>query len=694
VEPDSRPRMRARLTVAIEWLPRLVARVPATVHTKLLVGFLVIAVLLIALGAVGLQVLSRVNRQAEDLVRRHERIAAYRQFQHDTSLPPSWSWNERTLDATVRHLNQFGYQLDQLQFAATDDAELLARVRETYDQFITVVGQVIELIHAGNVAEGRKLQVTRASPLADDLERLTNDLVNKAEVDLVASIDASGVAYMTSQWVVIAFAVGSIGLALVLGYAISWSLIGPVELMATRLGRVAAGDFSQRLEVPNRDELGVLALQFNQMTAQLEASYAALEDKTRALGEAVEELQALGEVSRAVSSTLDLETVLDTIVARSVQLSSTAGGAIYEYDEASQEFHLRATHRMDDELVEVLRAAPIRLGEGATGRAAAIRAPVQITDIRDDREYGVSRVRAVFERHGYRAVLAVPLFLEQRVLGALAVWRREPGTFTPDVVNLLQQFATQSALALQNARLFRELADKSRELEVASRHKSEFLANMSHELRTPLNAIIGFSEVLVERMFGELNDKQEEYLRDIYASGTHLLSLINDILDLSKVEAGRMELELSAVRLPRVIDDALILVRERAMRRGITLRASIDDGLGEVRADERKIKQVVLNLLSNAIKFTPEGGRVEVRTVAVDGGAEVSVADTGVGIAPEDLDAVFEEFRQVGASTAKHEGTGLGLALCRRFIELHGGRIRVTSQVGVGSTFTFTLPGG
>src|SRR5213594_3317353 len=215
---------------------------------------------------------------------------------------------------------------------------------------------------------------------------------------------------------------------------------------------------------------------------------------------------------------------------------------------------------------------------------------------------------------------------------------------------------------------------------------------MSHELRTPLNAIIGFSEVLTDRMFGELNEKQEEYLKDIYASGTHLLSLINDILDLSKIEAGRMELELTDFHLPTALDNALTLVRERAGRRSITLQMSVDERLGEVQADERKIRQVVLNLLSNAIKFTPEGGRIEVRAAPRDAFVEVSVSDTGVGIAPEDQEAVFEEFRQVGTAAKKVEGTGLGLTLCRKFVELHGGRIWVRSQVGVGSTFTFTIP--
>jgi len=250
----------------------------------------------------------------------------------------------------------------------------------------------------------------------------------------------------------------------------------------------------------------------------------------------------------------------------------------------------------------------------------------------------------------------------------------------------------QKRIAQELDRLFKELQDKSRQLEAASRHKSEFVANMSHELRTPLNAIIGFSEVLSERMFGELNDKQAEYLKDIHASGQHLLSLINDILDLSKIEAGRMELELADFDLPSAIDNALILVRERASRRGIALGHSIDERLGSIRGDERKVRQVLLNLLSNALKFTPEGGRIDASSRLQDGAAEVAVTDTGVGIAPEDQEAVFEEFRQVGTADKKVEGTGLGLALSRKFIELHGGRIWVESEVGKGSTFRFTLP--
>jgi len=417
-----------------------------------------------------------------------------------------------------------------------------------------------------------------------------------------------------------------------------------------------------------------------------------LDERTNELTRSVGELKALGEVGQAVSSTLDLETVLTSIVSHAVQLSGTDGGAIYEYDEPSEEFLLRATDHMEEELINALRANPPRLGDGVVGRAAASREPVQVPNILEERAYA-PRMREMLERFGFRASLAVPLLREDRIIGGLVVRRKSTGEFRPEVIDLLKTFATQSVLAIQNARLFREIEDKSREIEAANQHKSEFLANMSHELRTPLNAIIGFSEVLGERLFGELNDKQAEYTDDILSSGRHLLSLINEILDLSKVEAGRMELELAAFDLPLAIDNARTFVRERATKHGITLDVTVDDRLGDFVGDERKIKQILLNLLSNAVKFTPEGGRIEMKARQADGSVEISVSDTGIGIAPEDQPKIFEEFRQVGADYAhKSEGTGLGLTLAKKFVELHGGRIWVESEVGKGSAFTFSLP--
>ncbi len=272
-----------------------------------------------------------------------------------------------------------------------------------------------------------------------------------------------------------------------------------------------------------------------------------VEARTAQLAQSVDELKALGEVGQAVSSTLDLPTVLSTIVTRATELTGMDGGAIYEYDDASGAFHLHTADGLSDEAVELLRSAPIRSGEGALGRLAISAEPVQILDILDESAYQ-SRVREILIRQGYRSLLAVPLLREDKLLGGLVVNRSSAGEFDTRTITLLQTFATQSALAIQNARLFREIEATSRELETASRHKSEFLANMSHELRTPLNAIIGFSEVLAERMFGELNDKQSEYVTDIVESGRHLLALINDILDLSKIEAGRLELDIERIR--------------------------------------------------------------------------------------------------------------------------------------------------
>jgi signal transduction histidine kinase len=453
------------------------------------------------------------------------------------------------------------------------------------------------------------------------------------------------------------------------------------------VGRTAVGPFSNA-------QIDLLKIFADQAVIAIEnvRLFKELEARTRDLARSVDELKALGEVGRAVSSTLDLETVLTTIVSRANHLSGTDAGAIYEYDEATGLFHLRATQNFPDDVVEALRAMPLHRNEGAIGRLAITREPVQIADIAVEGAYQ-SRAREMLLRTGYRALLAVPMLREDHIIGGLVVNRTAPGEFSAEVVELLKTFATQSAMALQNARLFQEVEEKSRQLEVANRHKSEFLANMSHELRTPLNAIIGFSEVLVERMFGELNEKQDEYLRDIFSSGRHLLSLINDILDLSKIEAGKMELELGTFDLPAAIENALTLVKGRAANHAITLHLEVDRRLGECVGDERKLKQVLVNLVANAVKFTPEGGRVEVRAAPANGGVEFAVSDTGIGIAPEDQEAIFEEFRQVGTDYAKkREGTGLGLTLTKRIVELHGGRIWVKSQLGQGSTFAFMLP--
>jgi signal transduction histidine kinase len=417
-----------------------------------------------------------------------------------------------------------------------------------------------------------------------------------------------------------------------------------------------------------------------------------LEARNSALTESLEQQTATSEILRVISSSpTDAQPVFDAIAANAAHLCSANDAQLL---------------RVEGEILRLVAAFGVsampsvrRLTRGhLVGRAVIDRKTIHVRDLEQAlAEYPESTAA----QYGVQSALAVPLLRDGVALGVIRISRTEIQPFTDKQIVLLQTFADQAVIAIENVRLFKELeasnqeiAEKSRQVEVASQHKSEFLANMSHELRTPLNAVIGFSEVLTDRMFGELNEKQEEYLKDIHASGIHLLSLINDILDLSKVEAGRMELELTDFHLPTALDNALMLVRERAGRRSLALQMSVDERLGQIRADERKIRQVVLNLLSNAIKFTPEGGRIEVAAVSKDESVEVSVSDTGVGIAPEDQQAVFEEFRQVGTAEKKAEGTGLGLTLCRKFIELHGGRIWVKSQVGVGSTFTFTIPAG
>src|SRR5262245_3443676 len=339
----------------------LVSRLPAARQRKLRAAFLAIALLLIIVGAVGLQALSAVHQRAEELVKLQRKIEAYRLVQHDTTTQlysvasALLSADERTLSSTLRQLNQFGYDVDRLQFVAKDEVELLGRFRQDYDQFIAVVTRAVELIHAGRAAEARDVQAAEATPLADRLERLTNQLVNKAEADMVAGIEASTEEYANAQLVVVAFALASIALALGLGYVISWSIVRPVKEIEARLEQLSAGDFTQRVHVTNRDELGSLAANVNKMCEELGRLYQQIEARTRELTQSVEELRALGEVSRAVNSTLDLDTVLTTIVAKATQLSSTEAGTIYVFDEAPKEFRLRATYGMDETIITAIR---------------------------------------------------------------------------------------------------------------------------------------------------------------------------------------------------------------------------------------------------------------------------------------------------------------------------------------------------
>jgi len=487
-----------------------VSRLPWRVQTKLLAAFLAIVALLIALGAVGLYTLSGVNQRTEELIRSERKIAAYRQVQHDTTSQlysvsaALLVSDERTLDSALRQLNQFGYDLERLQFVAKDEIKLLGKVREEYDRFIAVVTRVVELIRGGHVEAAREAQLKEARPLANRLERLTNELVNKAEADVVAGIEASGEAYRTSQMIVIAFVLGAIALALILGRTISWSLIGPIREIDTRLDEIAAGDFTQRVKVGNRDELGALAANVNRTSEQL--------------------------------------------------------GDLY------------------------------------------------------------------------------------------------------------------------------------RQLELASEHKSAFLASMSHELRTPLNAIIGYSEMLHETAQDE---GQEEFLPDLVKirdAGRHLLGLINDILDLSKIEAGKMELYFEEVDLAGLVEEVRAIVEPLVAANGNRLDIACPTALGDFRTDRTKLKQSLLNLLGNAGKFTHQGRvRLEVRPAL--GETSFIVSDTGIGMTEEQQGRLFQAFSQADSSTTRqYGGTGLGLAITKHFCEMLGGNISVESSPGHGSTFTITLP--
>jgi signal transduction histidine kinase/CheY-like chemotaxis protein len=417
----------------------------------------------------------------------------------------------------------------------------------------------------------------------------------------------------------------------------------------------------------------------------------ALESRTGELGRKVTQLEALGAVGQAVSSSLNLTEVLNAIITQAVRLSGSDGGSIYEFDEDAREFRVETVCGTSPEAFDALRRARIGVDDTFIGQAATLGRPLELTDLHDA---PLDPHLSVLAESGWRSLVAVPMLREGRIIGAMVIRRHTPGRIPQEIYDLLETFASQSALALINAQLYRQLERQSAALEVASQHKSEFVASMSHELRTPLNAIIGFSEVLLERMFGELNERQDDYLRDIWSSGKHLLELLNDILDLSKIEAGQMVLNRSEFVVRESLEYCLSMVRERALNQRILLSLEVDPEVGLLDADRLRFRQVVLNLLSNAVKFTPEGGRVDVRASIRGQDLVVLVADTGVGVSAEDRERIFDSFQQGTRMSGQVEGTGLGLTLSKRILELHGGRIWVKSGAGKGSTFGFAMPAG
>jgi len=506
--------------------------------------------------------------------------------------------------------------------------------------------------------------------------------VAEAYAPLYASIERSGVLLL-----------GALGLAFLTGLFLARRMVGPIQALRIGAARIGSGDLGQRISIKTGDELEALADQFNEMGSRLQESYADLENKvalrTRELAQSVEELRALGEVSQAVNSTLDLSAVLSTIVAKAVQLSETEAGAIYVYDDVQQQFQLRATHGMSHELIEAIASRQPDLGDTTIGEAAERRKPIQIANLSAEPQ---SPLLDIILAAGFRALLVMPLLRPDRVLGALVVRRREAGVFPKATVDLLQTFAAQSVLAIQNARLFTEIEDKGRQLEVASQHKSQFLANMSHELRTPLNAILGYSELMLDDIYGEVPGKMRGVLDRVQSNGRHLLGLINDVLDLSKIEAGQLRLTVASYSLEDVVHGVVTSVESLATEKKLALKIDILPNLPAGRGDERRIAQVLLNLVGNAIKFTDKG-EVAIAASATNGSFNIAVRDTGPGISAADQVKIFEEFHQADNSATKTKGgTGLGLSIAKRIVEMHGGKIWVESSPGAGSTFSVSLP--
>ena len=483
----------------------------------------------------------------------------------------------------------------------------------------------------------------------------------------------------------------------------------PLNAAVDLAGRIAAGDFAAAADrLPKRD-LGNLLASLRMMSEQLRRSQLEIEEdqrrleqrvaertseveaRTRELMRSVTELQGLNEVGQAVSSSLELETVLATVIARAVRLADADSGTLYQFDEADGVFDPRANFGVSDEMIETLRGSRIGLGDGPVGMSAVNRAPVQVTDVELSQ-----RVSVLWVHDGIRAVIAVPLLREEHVTGALVIRRKVSGEFAPSIVKLLQTLASQSVLAIENARLFKESQAKSEQLAEASKLKSQFLANMSHELRTPLNAIIGLTEMLHEDARDLKRADELEPLERVLRAAHHLLELINDILDLSKIEAGRMDMHVETFAIAPLVNDVIATIGPVAAKNGNEIIVHCPQDIGEMHADQTRIRQALLNLVSNANKFTEHGSvTVDVARVMSKGSEEITIAvrDTGIGMSPEQIGRLFQEFVQADPSTTrKYGGTGLGLAISRRFCQMMGGDISVESQLGKGSTFTIRLP--
>jgi signal transduction histidine kinase len=470
-------------------------------------------------------------------------------------------------------------------------------------------------------------------------------------------------------------------------------MIAPIAAVQAGASRIASGDFSQEIRVETGDEIELLAAEFNALAAQLRELHTGLEQKVKErtgdLDRSLRELTALEEVGRALNSSLALENVLATILTRAVELADAHGGAVYGFDRERGQFRLAATYGLDPNVGSKLgRGAPAKL-DGVLAEVAAHGRTLQVPQIAEAQGFPLQTATLAA---GFRSALVAPLVGQDGVVGALVVKSRMPGRVEPSRVRLIKTFAQQSALAMRNAKLFQEVEEKGRQLAIASEHKSRFFANMSHELRTPLNAILGFTELLRDGLYGELPERAKPVLERVEANGSHLLGLIDDVLDLSKLEAGELSLVLEDYSMRSVIDHVVGTSFALAHAKGLELRHEIEADLPRGRGDERRLTQVLLNIVGNAIKFT-EAGHVGVVVRRSGDLFEIVVEDTGPGIAPEDIERVFEAFQQAdNTSTRVKGGTGLGLSISRRFVEMHGGTIEVRSTLGTGTAFTMRIP--